>query len=74
MNFPTDTVNVLPHLNDLKKAWKAQDFRLTRQQQEEYDMLRQARKERVSWFYETDRVAKPGERLNREEQEEDDDV
>ena len=69
MNFPTDTVNVLPHLNDLRKIWKDQDFRFTKQQQEEYDMLRQARKERVSWFYETGRVAKPGERLNREEQE-----
>ena len=51
MNFPTDTVNVLPHLNDLRKTWKDQDFRFTKQQKEEYDMLRQARKERVSWFY-----------------------
>ena len=69
MNFPTDTVNVLPHLNDLRKTWKDQDFRFTKQQKEEYDMLRQARKERVSWFYETDRVAKPGERMNREEED-----
>ena len=56
MNFPTSTVNVLPHLQDLRKVWKQQDFRFTKEQQEEYDMLLQARKERVKFFYESNRV------------------
>ena len=56
MNFPTSTVNVLPHLDELRKTWKQQDFRFNKDQQEEYDMLMQARKERVKWFYETGRV------------------
>ena len=56
MNFPTSTVNVLPHLDELRKTWRQQDFRFTKEQQEEYDMLLQARKERVRWFYETNRV------------------
>ena len=56
MNFPTSTVNVLPHLEDLRKVWKQQDFRFTKEQQEEYDMLLQARKERVKFFYESNRV------------------
>ncbi len=56
MNFPTSTVNVLPHLQELRKAWRDQDFRFTKSQQEEYDMLMQARRERVRWFYETKRV------------------
>ena len=58
MNFPTSTVNVLPHLQELRKLWRQQDFRFTKSQQEEYDMLMQARRERVAWFYETDRVQK----------------
>ena len=56
MNFPTSTVNVLPYLQDLKKKWRDQDFRFSKEQQEEYDMLMQARRERVAWFYETNRV------------------
>ena len=56
MNFPTSTVNVLPHLEDLRKTWRQQDFRFTKDQQDQYDMLMQARRERVRWFYETNRV------------------
>ena len=58
MNFPTSTVNVLPHLQELRDTWRQQDFRFTKDQQEQYDMLMQARRERVAWFYETDRVQK----------------
>ena len=58
MNFPTSTVNVLPHLNELKQTYKLQNFTFTKDQQEQYDMLMQARRERVSFFYETDRVQK----------------
>ena len=56
MNFPTSTVNVLPHLEDLRKIWREQDFRFTKDQQEQYDMLMQARRERVAFFYESNRV------------------
>ena len=56
MNFPTSTVNVLPHLQELRKTWKDQDFHFTKEQQEEYDILLQARKERVKFFYESNRV------------------
>ncbi len=69
MNFPTSTVNVLPHLNDLKKVWRDQDFRFTKDQQEQYDMLMQARRERVAWFYETDRVQKGPKVTKKEEQQ-----
>ena len=58
MNFPTSTVNVLPHLNELREIWKQQDFRFNKDQQDQYDMLMQARRERVAWFYENDRVQK----------------
>jgi hypothetical protein len=54
----TETVNVLSHIRELKDAWRRQDFVFTKQQQEEYDMLLEARRERVKWFYETDRVCK----------------
>ena len=56
MNFPTSTVNVLPHLEELREKWREQDFRFTKEQQDQYDMLMQARRERVRWFYETNRV------------------
>ena len=49
MNFPTSTVNVLPHLNELRDTWRQQDFRFTKDQQDQYDMLMQARRERVRW-------------------------
>ena len=54
----TDTVNVLPHLNELKETWRRQDFSFTRQQQEEYDLLLQARRKRVKYFYDNDMVCK----------------
>tara|TARA_A100001515_G_scaffold133374_1_gene122540 strand:- start:943 stop:1167 length:225 start_codon:yes stop_codon:yes gene_type:complete len=69
MNFPTDTVNVLPHLQELRKTWKEQDFRLTKEQQQEYDMLLQARRERVAWFYETNRV-QVGPKVTKEKEKE----
>jgi hypothetical protein len=69
MNFPTDTVNVLPHLQELRKTWKLQDFRFTKEQQQEYDMLLQARRERVAWFYETNRV-QVGPKVTKEKEKE----
>ena len=70
MNFPTDTVNVLPHMQELRQQWRDQDFRFTKEQQEQYDMLLQARKERVAWFYEVDRVQK-GPKVSIKKTEED---
>jgi hypothetical protein len=58
MNFPTETVNVLSHLNELRDTWRSQNFTYTKDQQTQYDMLMQARRERVAFFYETDRVQK----------------
>ena len=58
MNFPTETVNVLSHLNELRDTWRVQNFTYTKDQQSQYDMLMRARRERVSFFYETDRVQK----------------
>ena len=73
MNFPTSTVNVLPYLQDLKKKWRDQDFRFTKEQQEEYDMLMQARRERVAWFYETKRVQVGPKVTKKEEVQEEED-
>jgi|TARA_R110002050_G_scaffold206609_1_gene342599 hypothetical protein len=74
MNFPTETVNVLPHLNELKQTWKQQNFTFTKDQQKQYDMLIDARRERVSFFYETNRVQKgPKVAKKVEEVQEDDD-
>jgi len=47
----TDTVNVIPHIRELKETWRRQDFTFTKQQQEEYDLLIAARRERVKYFY-----------------------
>ena len=69
MNFPTSTVNVLPHLNELRDTWRQQDFRFTKDQQEQYDMLMQARRERVKWFYETNRV-QIGPKVTKEKEKE----
>ena len=73
MNFPTSTVNVLPYLQDLKKKWRDQDFRFSKEQQEEYDMLMQARRERVAWFYETNRVQVGPKVTKKEEVQEEED-
>ena len=54
----TDTVNVLPHIQELKNTWRRQDFKFTAAQQEEYDILMEARRERVKYFYENDMVCK----------------
>ena len=54
----TDTVNVLPHLQELQQIWRNQDFTFTKQQQEQYDMLIAARRERVKYFYDNDMVCK----------------
>lgn len=63
----TETVNVLPHINELKDAWRRQDFKFTKQQQEEYDLLMIARRERVKYFYDNGLVSKGGLRQRDED-------
>ena len=53
-----ETPNVLPYLKELRDTWRRQDFTFTKQQQEEYDMLLVARRERVKYFYDNDMVCK----------------
>jgi len=53
----TDTVNVLPQLRELEATWRRQDFKYTKQQQEEYDLLIATRRARVAYFYENDLVS-----------------
>ena len=72
MNFPTSTVNVLSHLDDLRKTWRTQNFTFTKDQQEQYDMLMQARRERVAWFYETNRVQVGPKIIKKEEDTQED--
>lgn len=52
------TSNILHHINDLRDAWRRQDMTFTRQQQESYDILLQARREKVLEFYAEGRVFK----------------
>jgi len=52
----TDTVNVLPHIRELKDTWRRQDFSFTKSQQEEYDLLIAARRERVKQHYKEGKV------------------
>ena len=52
------TSNILHHLRELQVAWRRQDFVLTGKQQDEYDVLITARRQRVRGFYEEGRVFK----------------
>jgi hypothetical protein len=52
------TSNILHHLRDLQIKWRQQDMTYTKQQREEYDILLQARRERVRGFYAEGRVFK----------------
>lgn len=54
-----ETVNVLPELNRLRELWKKQNYSFSDEQQLEYNMLIEARRYRVKYFYENNLVAKP---------------
>lgn len=54
----TDTVNVLPHLKELRADWRKQNFNFTKEQKEKYELLTLARYERIRFFKENDLVAK----------------
>ena len=63
----TDTVNVLPHIRELKETWRKQDFKYTKEQQEQYDLLVAARRERVKYFIDNGLVSKGGLRQKEED-------
>ena len=64
----TETIaNVLPHLKELQVAWRKQDFILSSQQQEEYDLLIATRRQRVRQFYAEGRVFKGSYKAKEEE-------
>jgi len=63
----TDTVNVLPHIFELRTAWRKQDFKYTKEQQEQYDILIAARRERVKYFIDNGLVSKGGLRPKEED-------
>jgi len=48
---------ILQQMQDLRKVWKLQDFRYTREQKQQYEMLLELRRARVAQFYEEGRVA-----------------
>lgn len=52
------TSNILHHLQELQRDWRRQDFHLSKEQQEKYDILLYARRERVKQLYEEKRVNK----------------
>jgi hypothetical protein len=52
------TSNILHHLRELQVEWRKQDFNFTKSQQESYDILLQARRERVMGFHKEGRVFK----------------
>lgn len=51
-------MTLLKQLNELRQTWKNQNFRFTKQQQEEYDYLLAVRRERVKYFYDNNLVFK----------------
>ena len=65
----SETVNVLPYMMELRETWRRQNFTFTKEQQEEYDILLNARRERVRYFYDNDLVSKGGLRKRHEEAE-----
>jgi predicted aminopeptidase len=55
----TETIaNVLPQLKELQIAWRKQDFQLTKEQQQQYDLLIATRRERVRQLYAEERACK----------------
>lgn len=50
--------NVLSHIREMKDTWRRQDFKFTPEQAESYQLLLETRRQRVKWFYDTDRVCK----------------
>ena len=49
---------VLKRLNELRVSYREQVFKFTPEQQNEYDNLKEVRRERVKYFYDNDLVWK----------------
>jgi hypothetical protein len=52
------TSNILHHIRELQVKWRQQDLTFTKSQSEEYQILMQARRERVLGFHKDGRVFK----------------
>ena len=52
------TSNILVHLRELQTEFRNQDFKFSKEQQERYDILLQARRDQVKSFYAEGRVSK----------------
>ena len=62
---------VLKKMKELREAWNKQNFRFTKEQQTEYDRLRQLRYERVAYFYKNGLVSKGGLKKDKEKETDD---
>ena len=51
---------VLKKLRELRETWSKQNFYFTKEQQAEYNQLRQLRYERVAYFHKNGLVSKGG--------------
>ena len=49
--------DILRQMEDLRKQWKVQDFRYTKEQKEQYEMLLALRRARIAQLKEEGRVA-----------------
>ena len=47
---------VLEELKQLRKEWRRQDFKYTRDQQQRYDLLTELRRSHVKYYYENSMV------------------
>ena len=54
---------ILYELQELRDTWRKQSFSYTLEQQKQFDKLMSLRRERVKWFYDNDKVAKPGSKV-----------
>ena len=52
------TSQILHHLRELQTEWRRNDFCLSNSQQEKYDLLLYARRERIKELYKEGRVSK----------------
>lgn len=52
------TSQILHHLRELQIEWRRNDFCLSNSQQEKYDLLLYARRERIKELYKEGRVSK----------------
>ena len=55
---PLRPAQVLKRMTELRELWRKQNFVFSKEQQKEYDNLKQLRRERVKYFYDNDRVWK----------------